>query len=280
MDGENAMSLGGGSSKSKSEGKSYTPEQKQWLGRALQVYGPQIGQGENVFQGNRVAGFSPLQNQSIQQAQGLLGSFSPSNGMPLFGQMGDALGQILSGQSGAPLLSLDQANDTFNQQYVNPAYRNFRMNTAPLIREEFAGPGFWSTARAGAVTDSAGDLASQLEAQRAGYLWDTEQTNRQLQEAQAGRQLTGVPLGMQYGMMPTQQAMAQAQGTAGLFDFGAQQQQLQQARIDSRIQRFAEANRITSEEDMAILLSLLGMNYSSSSGSSSSWNFGFGMNTG
>lgn len=270
------MSGSKNSGSEKSQAQSFTPEQKQWLGQALQVYGPQLGRGEDVYGGNRVANFTPMQNLSLQQAQGLLGSFSPDQGMPMFGETGTALGQVLSGQSGAPLLSIDQANETFNQQYANPAYRNFSMNTAPLIREEFAGPGFWSSARGNAVSREAGNLGSQLEAGRAGYLWDTEQTNRQLQEANANRQLAGIPLGMQYGMAPTQQALAQAQGTAGLFDFGSAEQQQRQNQINANIQKFAEENRLTSEEDMAILLALLGMNYStsSSSGSNSSWGFG------
>lgn len=268
------MSLGGGSSKQSSSSKSYTKEQKKWLGEALKTYGPQLGQGENIYGGQRIADFSPLQNFSLQQAQGLLGSFSPDQGMPLFGETGTALSNILSGNTGAPQLSMEQANKTFNQQYVDPAYRNFNMNTAPLIREEFAGPGFWSTARAGAVQEGAGDLQSQLEAERAGYLWNTELTNRQLQEAAAARQQEGVNQALQYGMAPTQQALAQAQGTAGLFGLGQQEQQQQQAQLDSDIQKFAEENRLTAEEDMQILLALLGMNYSSSKGSSSSWNAG------
>ena len=189
------------------------------------------------YGGQRIADFSPLQNASLQQAQGFLGSFAPDKGMPLFGETGNALGQLLSGQGGAPLLSMDQANQTFNQQYANPAYRNFRLNTSPLLQEQFSGPGFWSTARANAVGDAAGDLGSQLEAQRAGYLWDTEQTNRALQEAAAGRMQQGVSQGMQYGMMPTQQNLANLQGTQGLFDFGSAEQQQQQELTDTEHQQ-------------------------------------------
>ena len=264
-----------GSSESKSQ--SYTPEQKKWLGTALSTYGPQLGGGENVYGGQRVADFSPLQNASLQQAQGFLGQFSPDRGMPLFGQTGTALQDILSGNTGADLLSMGQANQSFEQQYANPAYRNFTQNTSPLIQEQFAGPGFWSSARAGAVGDAASDLGSQLESQRAGYLWDTEQANRQIQEAQAGRQQAGVNQAMQYGMLPTQQALAGLQGTQSAYGMGQQQQQQEQQQINADIQQFAEQNRITSQEDMAILLSLLGMNYSTSSGSSSQSSIGFGL---
>ena len=271
--------MSGGKSKGSSsqQQQSYTPEQRKWLGEALSVYGPQLGQGENVFGGQRIAEFSPFQNQSLTQAQGFLDSFSPDQGMPLFGETGGALGNILSGNAGAPLLSLDDANKSFTDQYVNPAYRNFSQNTAPLIREEFAGPGFWGSARAGAVGDAASDLGSQLEAQRAGFLWDTENTNRQLQEAKANRMQAGVNQGMQYGMMPTTQNLANLQGQQSLFNFGSAEQQQRQNEIDAEIQTFAEQNRLTSEEDMAILLALLGMNYSSGSGSSSNsgWSFGF-----
>jgi hypothetical protein len=314
------MSAGGGQSKSQSESKSYTPEQRQWLGRALEVYGPQIGQGENVFAGQRVADFSPLQFQSLNQAQGYLGSFQPGQGVPLFGQQmaqtgqplwgetGQALGDILGGRGGAPQLSMEQANETFNRQYVDPAYRNFSMNTSPLIQEQFAGPGFWSSARAGAVGDAAGDLGSQLEAQRAGHLWSTEQTNRQLQEAAANRQLAGVPLGQQYSQTPFQRALTEfgtqlqsygadvqgqqfnnltnmqnrlqeMQDMQSIFGMGSAEQQQQQQQINADIQQFAEENRLTSEEDMSILLALLGMNYSSGSSSSSAWNFGAGVQT-
>jgi hypothetical protein len=355
--------MSGNKSSGSSESRSYTPAQSQWLSKALQVYGPQLGAGENVYPGQRIADFSPFQNETINQAQSLLGSFAPNQamqnfsgslsplgsyspnqgvssfgdflgqaGMPLFGETGNALSQILSGQSGAPLLSMGQANDTFNAQYANPAYRNFSQNTAPLIREEFAGPGFWSSARADAVGRSASDLGSQLEASRAGYLWDTENVNRQIQEAQAGRQLAGIPLGMQYAQEPLNRALAEYQATmAGqafnnqtnldnrnqmlqealaqfntglqgyqanqqtqqinnqanlanrnqlmqetqnLFGLGSAEQQQRQAMINTEIQRFMEENRLTSEEDMAILLALLGMNYSSGSSSQSGWGFG------
>jgi len=263
-------------SSSREQSKSYTTAQEKGLASALTAYSPRVGQGENVYSGQRVADFSPFQNQAMTQAQGLLDSFSPDQGMSLYGQTGDTLQNILSGNTGAAQLSMDQANDTFNRQYANPAYRNFQQNTSPLLQEQFAGPGFWSSARAGAVGDAAGDLGSQLEASRAGYLWDTEQKNTALQESAAARQQEGVNQSMQYDMLPTQQAIAQAQGTSALFELGQQEQQQEQQQINSDIQKFAEENRITSEEDMAILLSLLGMNYSTSSGSSSAWGASFG----
>lgn len=221
------------------------------------VYGPTVGQGQNVYGGQRVADFNQMQQGSLDQAQGFMNSFKPGQGMPLFGETGNTLQDILSGNTGADQLSMGQANDSFNQQYANPAYRNFRQNTSPLLQEQFAGPGFWSSARAGAVGDAAGDLGSQLEAQRAGYLWETEQTNRQLQEAAAARQQAGVSQAMQYGMMPTQQNLANLQGTQSLFDFGQQQQMQEQTQINSDMQKFAEENRITDPENMQIIMELL-----------------------
>lgn len=272
---------------SSSTSQSYTPKQKKWLTKMLKAYGPTAKSGGDPmasYQGQRIADFSPLQTSSLAQAQGFLSSFMPDQGMPLYGETGTSLLDMLTGQGGAPLLSVEQANDTFNQQYVNPAYRNFSLNTAPLIREEFAGPGYWSSARANAVGDAAGDLASQLEAQRAGYLWDTEQSNRSLQEAAAARQLSAIPLGMQYGLQPTQQNLANLQGVQSIFDFGSAEQQQRQAQINSDIQQFLAENRIADPESLQVMLALLGMNYSTStssmtsqggaSGSQSGFNFG------
>jgi hypothetical protein len=115
----------------------------------------------------------------------------------------------------------------------------------PLLREEFAGPGFFSSARAQETVRAGEDLASNLEAERQNLRRETEAINRQ--------------------------------GVQSLFNFGAAQQAQQQREIDSEIQTFIEENRLTNPEDVAILTALLGLNFASSSGESSSDSFSFGI---
>jgi hypothetical protein len=233
----------------------------------LKQYGQAMSQGDPMakYEGERVADLSPLQRQSLTQAGGFMDAFSADRGIPLYEETGDALAGILRGEGGAEQLSLDQANQRFNEAYVDPAQYMFSKYTAPTIREEFAGPGYWGTARANAVGSAGADLQSQLEARRSQYLWDTETTNRQLQEAQAGRTQAGVSQGMAYGQGEIQNMLQRMQGNQGLFAFGTAEQQHQQNIINADIEKFMQEQRKMNPEDLTVMLALLGMNYSTSS---------------
>ena len=270
------MSMKEGSSKERTSSTSYTPEQREGLTQALETYLPSLGQGQPAYGGDRVADWSPFMQSILGNAQNFMGSFMPDTGMPLFGETGTALGGILGGTTGAPLLSMEQAARTFGQTRMDPARKQFGEYTAPLIREEYAGPGYWGSARAGEVSRQATDLEDDLRAERSQFLWDTEMTNRALQEARAQRALQGVPLAMQYSQLPTLEAQNRLSGLRDIFSFGQAEQAQRQAEINADIQRFMEANRITNPEDIQIILSLLGMSYTTSTGMADSAGPGLG----
>jgi hypothetical protein len=245
-----------------SESQSYTPTQKKYFDKLLREFGST--DGSNIFEGDRVADLGELQKSAYGQAGGFMDYFSPDRGMPLYEETGDALAGILRGEGGADQLSLDEANQRYNEAYVDPAMRTFGKYTAPTIKEEYAGPGFWGSARAGAVGSAASDLGAQLEARRSQYLWDTEGVNRGLQEAQAQRTQAGIGQGMQYGQQEMMNSIRALQGTQGLFAFGSQEQQQRQNEINADILQFAEQQHGMSQEDLSVMLSLLGMTYTTS----------------
>lgn len=247
---------------SKQVSTSYTPEQRQWLSKALNIYGPTLGQGEKIFQGERVAPLTETQTKATD-VQGFLDRFAPYRDMPMFGETGTALSGILSGTTGADYITPEATGKYFKGAIEDPARKEYRENVLPAIRESFAGPGFWSGARANEQAESAQDLADWLGTQRAGLEWDVLQSNRAIDEAKAGRALSAIGPGIQYSQAPTQEALSRLAGKAGAFELASVPQQQRQAEINATIQKFQEEGRITSQEDLNILMALLNMNYSS-----------------
>ena len=266
----------GGGSSSKQTTTSKSPAQNKWMGEALDIYGPSMGQGQEIYQGDRVAPMTETQTQA-SDVQGFLDRFAPYRDMPMFGETGQALGGLLSGQAGAQKITPEATESYFKGAIEDPRRKAYQQYDKPAIQEAFAGPGYWGSARAQEQSRSAGELSDWLGTERAKLGWDVEQANRNIEEAKAGRALSALGPGMQYGQAPTQNALANLQGRAGTFDLAGAPQRQQQAEINSAIQQFAEENRLTDPEDMQILLALLGMDYGAASGSSSSWdaNIGF-----
>jgi len=254
------MSSGGTTVKS-TQSAPYTAQQKKWQEQALKIYGPQLGQGENIYPGQRVAEFSPLQTKSLESAGSLLDYFNSFSQMPLFGETGSALNKILSGEMGATPTSTEEAIRMFGETREVPARKNWSENVAPVIREEYAGPGYWGSARSKAVSKSAQDLEDTLASERSDYLWNVEQSNKALKEAAAQRALSAVSPAMSYSQLPTQEALSKLGGATTAYQLGSAEQIQKQAEINAAMQKFAEENRITSSEDMQILLSLLGAPY-------------------
>ena len=84
---------------------------------------------------------------------------------------------------------------------------------------------------------------------------------------------------MAYGQLPAQEiknnlsiAAQQIGGLNELFGIGSAQQTQQQAELQAQILKFAEDNQLTDPENLSILMTLLGLNYQTSSAKSSSWN--------
>lgn len=246
---------------SKSSSASYIPEQKKWLEKALQTYGPALGKGEVSYPGARVAGFTPTQKAALGGTEGFLDKFSPDAPMPMYGQTGKALGGILSGQTGAAPITPQQTQSFFKSAFQEPAQYQFSEYTRPLIREEYAGPGFWGSARAGAVSKAGQELGQWLGQKRGELEWQVGEANRGIAEAKAGRALAGVPLGMEYAGQPTREAATRLAGRQGVFGFAGAVQQQRQAEIGAAMQKFAEGKRLTDQENLNVLMGLLSMSY-------------------
>ena len=269
-------SFGQSESKSQQQSRSTLPIQDTWMTKALELYGPQMGQGQPQYQGPRVAEFSP-QQAALTNVQGYQDAFNSNRAMPLFGETGTAIADAMSGKSGAQPLDINQANQTFQDTRVQPSYENFQRFLTPSIQESYAGPGFMGSAKGQAVTQAGTDLAKNLDVQRSSFLWDTENANRQIAQQNADRSLQATNQGMQYGQLPTQEATSRLQGQQQALGIAGIEQAQRQAMIDAEMQKFAEKYRLTDPESLSVLMGLLGLNYSSSSGkgSSSAFNIGF-----
>jgi len=275
-----------GKDSSKSQDQSYTPEQKKYLTKALDIYGNQLGKNDNVWEGDRVAGFGDLQSNVLGSASGALQSFSgdQSVGTPMFGQTGDAIGKLLSGDIGASKITQDQTDQHFRETTYDPTMRMLKDDILPTVDEGYAGGNFFGSARGKARDEVSTDVANTLVSQKAGLDWNVLQNNQQIDESKANRTLQTVPQAMQYGQMPAQEtlnnlriASSQVEGMRDLFGVGQQEQTQQQRELEAQIAQFAEQNQITDPENLSILLSLLDMNYSS--GSSKSSGFSVGINS-
>lgn len=145
-----------------------------------------IGQGADVFGGQRVAGFSPLQ----QNAQNIFGGLSPAIGSALGGGL-SGLGQSRDSLAGY-LGDFDQAQSQrdFQQGVVNPAMRNFQQNIMPSISERLSNVGGTSGVLSKAFAQAGGDLQSDLSAQGATFNQNARDTHNQ-NRLNASNQLAG-----------------------------------------------------------------------------------------
>lgn len=249
------------SSSSKTTSQSYLPVQAEWMKKIIPQYGAEVGQGQPVYAGERVAALTPEQQEAINVG-GWSQYLTPGN-IPMYGQTGAALADILGGEMGAEPYSQEAIDTLFRSAYEQPARRQWSEFIQPTIREAYSGPGFWGTSRMEAEKQGAQDLSNWLGEQYGSLRWGAEEANRALAEAKAGRALAAIPTGISYGQAPTQQALAMLAGRETMAGVAGTEQQQQQAQINANIQKFAEQNRLTDPEDMEVLLALLGMGYSS-----------------
>lgn len=260
-------------SESQETARSFLPIQETGITQALQAFIDQgrIGAGQPQFQGERVAPLTTGQQTAISGAEPFLDVFSAQRDIPFFGETGGALQDILAGELGGELISPERAQQVFQQTRQIPRLRQFERFDKPLIEEQFAGPGFQSTARARAVTLGAEELGRDIASEREQFLFGTEQANRALQEARAGRTLSAIPLGAGLATLPEQVAGTRLAGRAGVFDFLSVQQQQRQREIAAEREIFQEAQRFMDPEDFANLIALLGLQFSQSQGTSTSF---------
>lgn len=267
-------SLGMSRSKTSSQSDNKTAEQKQWLAESLAEYGPQLGQNQNVWQGERVAPFSTLQQNAITGAGNFTDYFSTPQTVgtaPLFEETGGAIGGLLSGSTGAQKMEQGDIQDYFKSTIYDPTMTSLREDVLPGVDESFAGPGFYGSARSHARKDASENTRDLLSQQWAGLNWDVQQQNQAIDESKAGRTLATVPQAMAYGQIPAQEiqnnlqiAATQIGGLNSIFGIGQAEQTQEQAQLEADIMQFAEENAITDPENLAILMSLLGLNFTTS----------------
>jgi hypothetical protein len=248
--------------KSTSTSTSFTPAQSAGLTTTLQQYLPTLGQGQNSYEGTRVAPMTGTQQEALD-----LGGWSQylqPNNMPMYGETGNALSGILGGQTGAEPYTKESIDTLFKAAYEQPTMQRWNDYLQPEIRESYSGPGFWGTSRMGAEAKGAQGVNDFLNQQYGQLLYSADQSNKAIEEAKAGRALSAIPAGMSYGQQPLQNALAALQGRAEMYGLGTAEQQQQQAEIEANIQKFAEENRITNPEDLQVILELLGMGYQTS----------------
>jgi len=261
-----------------------TEEQKAGIKKALATYLPTLGKGADIFPGERVTPFSALQEEAITGAGRFADYFAEPEtaGTPLFNETGQAITGLLEGRTGAKAISPKETEQYFGRAVKEPTMKQFKEETIPGIAESFAGPGFWGGGRSQEQAEAYQDIGDWLGEKRAGLEWDVNMFNRGLAETKAGRTQAAVPQAMAYGKVPREEIMGNLEiaatkigGLASIFGIGQAEQTQQQMELQDEILRFAEENQITAEEDLQIILTLLGMNFSRSAGSSSGAGLGY-----
>lgn len=181
---------------------SKTPQQQKYITEAIDLYGPTLGEGPQVYQGPRVAPFSPLQKGVFDFAD-----------------------------QGGFMTNPQQLADYYRDVFKLPAEYEFSRETLPAIKEAYSGPGYWGSGRAESEVLAKSDLANELRSRWGELNWDVLEANRQ--------------------------------GAIQQFGLGGAQQEQEQNEIGAAMQKFAEENQLTNPENLAILMSLLGMDISS-----------------
>lgn len=125
-----------------------------------------------------------------------------------------------------------ETTEQYYQEAIRaPAMREWGETVEPLIREAYAGPGYWGSARAGAQVRGAEELATTLGKQRAELYYADEMAKRTAAEAAAGREAT-------YGL-PYAAGEAEMLGTAGAYA-----RQVEQEKVLADLQRWLMGEEI------------------------------------
>jgi hypothetical protein len=253
---------------------SFIPVQKTGLTEAINLYLQQLGQNNNVYQGQRVAPLTGLQTGAIDNAGNFLSTFSTpaTTDTPLRAETGNALADILAGKTGAQKMTPADVEAFFKGTIQDPTMKNLTQTTLPLTDEGYTGGNFWNAARGASRDRAIQDTNDTLATARTGLNFNVLQANQGIDEAKAARTLAAVPQGMAFSQMPAQDtlnnlriAATQLGGLNDLFGIGSAEQTQQQREIEASIVKFAEEHQITDPTNMAILLQLLTSNMSSGS---------------
>jgi hypothetical protein len=195
-----------------------TEGQKDLLNLMTGTLGQQWGTGLTPYQGQRVAGVSPLQ----QSAFDIYGGYMPLAG-PSMDIAKQALGQYdfgptqraqQLGMSGLEQIMKDfdptRATEMWQTSLVDPSVNLYNQRIIPAIKEALPQLGAKSSGGVDrALARSGSDLAMNLSGQLANLLY-------QGQQAHLGQQLSAIPEAYRMGMMPTD-VVNQIMGGIGQF---------------------------------------------------------------
>ncbi len=273
---------------SESVSASKDKSQKELLRTLIEKFSPEIDKGPDVFQGERIAGLTGLQQTGIGAAGGIGGAFTTPvsaegfAGGPLAGETTSAVSDLLGGRLGAQEITPGQFGEFFKGAVGDPARKTFREETAPGVSEAFAGPGFFGTARSKEIVKQQTDLEDALSASLSAGQFANLQSNQRIAEARAGRTQAAVPQAIQVGQAEAQTlrdnislAASQVQGLKELIGIGQVEQTQEQQQIFAEIEKFAQEQQLVDPQDLSILMALLNMTFSTSSGQSSGPGLGF-----
>ncbi|MBE3139369.1 MAG: hypothetical protein IMZ53_02175 [Thermoplasmata archaeon] len=174
-----------------------TGGQNDLLSQLTSQLGGQMGQGVTPYEGSMTAGLSPLQTQGVNSGsqlqsayQNLLNQYNPQQGQSYLNQAQPALNTMLA--------NYDPAADKeyWNTSFVNPAMQNWNQNIMPDIKEQFASANSADSGMMGRqIAESGRNLSTDLNAQLGNILYSGQQ-------AQLGRQQTGINQAMNMAQMP------------------------------------------------------------------------------
>ena len=227
---------------------SSTTNVPQWLSDYTQGI---LGQGNIIagqpyqpYEGSRIAGFTPEQQQAFALTQGNVGKGSGIASGGVSGTQG-VLGTLMPTLAG----NLEGAGRTFTGstvgQYMNPyaenvtkraqelANRNFTENLLPGIQNTFTRAGqYGSTRMAEAVTKGARDVSENLQSAADASLADAYKTGASTFASDAGRQGNLAQLGVSGGLQGAGQlgqlgSLMQSLGLSDAASLGAVGEQKQ-----------------------------------------------------
>lgn len=272
------MSFGASESQGQSQQETRTAGQGAELQKLLDIFGGGAA-GPRAPEIPPISGVEPLTTtqkdifSSVGDFATDLKPLRDNSQIPLFDEATGTTRRLLSGNMGAQSITPEQTQDFFNRAIAEPARFSFTDVQQPLIREEFAGPGFSSSARAQEVSRQGQDLERGLGEARAGLEFEVLKQNQAIEQQKAANALSALPAAMGLASLPENIRTQRLNDTMNILNAATFEQLQNQAVRDEEIERFALARDLVDPRDLSILLSLLDMNFGAASSKSSSSSF-------
>lgn len=197
--------------------------------------------------------------------------------IPLFEEATGATSRLLSGDFGAQPITPEQTQDFFERAIAAPARFSFEDIQRPLIREEFAGPGFSSSARAQEVVRQGETLERGLGEARAGLEFEVLKQNQAIEQQKAANALSALPAAEGLAGLPENIRTQRINDAMNILNAATFEQLQNQAVRDEEIERFTLARDLVDPRDLSILLSLLNLNFGAATSKSSASSFNIGL---